>query len=125
MMKNIRPIVIISLLVVVIGFGIVSVMKNINMNPRLLQSVKIEIGMPRADAEQLIAHALKTESKYNVYEGSIATGDQTARYSDGIGTLEIVYNQGTPAPLVQNSQGDPEHYSPIDQTVKSFRYLSN
>ncbi len=100
-----------------------SMIQNKNMNPGTLQNIPIEIGMPRAEVEKRVADALHTESTYNVYEGSTVNVDQTITYTDGVGTLEVVYNHGSPAPWVTNASGVAEHYPPVDQTVKSFKYV--
>lgn len=87
--------------------------------PSPFDGIALRAGMPREEAERVIATALHEQSTYNVYGGNLRGG--TVTYSSGAFALDVRYKAGMPAPWVVGSNGVAEHYPPVDESVETFR----
>ena len=93
------------------------------MPTSVFDTLQLTPGMPRAEAEAAIAHALgKERGDYSPYGNNLRGG--TVEYKDATGAvLEVVYKAGAPAPWVQRPDGVAEHYPPVDESVISSRVI--
>ncbi len=87
------------------------------------QDIALRAGMPREEAEKLIAAALKRESTYVPYGTNLDGGTVVYDDPNGRTRLEVVYDRGVPAPWEVQPDGTAIHRAPIDESVKSFRIL--
>ena len=85
----------------------------------LLRSVPLSEGMPRADAERLIAQATGRKSTYDLY--AMDTSSEV-RYRDGGAVLVVRYKPGAPAPLFTGTNGQTQDLPPIDGEVISWTW---
>lgn len=84
-------------------------------------SVKLEINMPRLEAERRISGALGEPNKYSPYANNLSGG--TTTYESRNCVLRVVYAAGAPAPIVSTPGGRIEHKPPKDETVVKFELL--
>ncbi len=89
-------------------------------DPSPLEQVQITRGMARADLEKRIAKALAKPNNYSAHGNNLRGG--TVKYTDGVVTLEVTYNPGSPAPRVVK-EGKNVSLPPLDETVKSYRFF--
>ena len=84
-----------------------------------LENVKLEIGMPRLEAETRIAVALGKQNEYSLYANNLLGG--SVEYRDIACTLKVSFRPGAPAALLRTTEGDIVHRLPIDESVGEFK----
>ncbi len=86
-----------------------------------LRSMRLTQGMPRIEAERLIAESTGRKSAYDIRAMDTAS---EVRYRDGRTILVVKYKPGAPAPLIKNNDGLIEGLPPIDAKVISWTWES-
>ena len=84
-----------------------------------LENVKLEVGMPRLEAETRIAVALGKQNEYSLYANNLLGG--SVEYRDIACTLKVSFRPGAPAALLKTTEGDVVHRLPIDESVGEFK----
>ena len=87
-----------------------------------LAKIRISVGMPRSEVEQLVAKALSSKFTYSAYGNNLKGG--LVEYLDGSTVLAVTYNPGAPAPWITTEEGKMKHYPPVDETVAAYRLYS-
>jgi hypothetical protein len=84
-----------------------------------LEKVKLEVGMPRLEAEAQIASALGRQNQYTLYANNLRGG--SVEYSDIACKLRVSFRPGAPAALLRTTEGAVVHRLPIDESVEEFK----
>ena len=86
-----------------------------------LATVKLEVNMPRLEAERRISTALGETNKYSPHANNLPGG--TTKYESQNCALNVTYAAGAPAPMVRAPGGSVEHKPPKDETVVKFELV--
>jgi hypothetical protein len=81
-------------------------------------TVKLEVNMPRLEAERRISAAIGEPNEYSPYAINLSGG--TTTYESRNCTLTVTYAAGAPAPTVSTQDGGTVHMLPKDETVLNF-----
>jgi hypothetical protein len=92
---------------------------QIQDNQCTLENVKLEVGMPRLEAETRIAVALGKQNAYSLYANNLLGG--SVEYRDIACTLKVSFRPGAPAALLRTTEGDIVHRLPIDESIGEFK----